>query len=249
MQEPGSKEIAVILDTQDDTLNAVEGQVVMTEPAQLVILGQSVVPFWTERPSAFTLRFSGIVPGGFYGSDGELFRIVPAGAGKMTISAKDVRAYRNDGAGTAVDVLVRPLSADIPAGSFAPSDTDLPEFTEIRIARDPAVADDRWFVAFAATDAGTGVARYEIAERRGNDAGDTDGLSWRDAESPEVLSDQSRRSTVFVRVTDGAGNVRIASVPPSSKGVTDPAAILGGLAVIALAGLAFFAIRRSRMKP
>lgn len=250
--EQGTRSISVVLDTQGETINAVEGTIELPEGVTMVLLGDSVVPLWVERPSVSSLRFSGVIPGGFLGNNGTLFSIVPAGTGKLTVTPRDVRAYRNDGTGSTVAITAVPLIAQLPAASGAMpgmNDTDIPDFAEVRVTRDPALFEGRWFVIFNAQDAGTGVARFEIAERRGDATDKTEELTWRPATSPAVLLDQSRRSTVFVRAIDGVGNARIASVEPSATQSTNPYAVLGGGALILLLLAAAYVFRRARLKP
>lgn len=250
VHQAGTREVQAVLDTQGESLNAVEGTVDVPGGVAGVSLGSSVVPLWLERPSASSLRFSGVIPGGFAGT-GTLFAFVPAGSGQVAVTPRDVRAYRNDGAGTAASVTAVPLVAQLPAGgpAFGADDTGIPDFSEVRVARDPALFDGRWFVAFNAQDAGTGVVRYEVAERRGADTGRTEQLAWRPATSPALLEDQSRRSTVFVRALDGAGNARIGHVGPAAGEGTDPYAGLGLAALVLLVLAAILVLRRARLKP
>lgn len=247
-QQPGSPVLSVVLDTQGEQLNAVEGTIDLAGGVSAVFLGKSVVPLWVERPSATSLRFSGVIPGGFEGDSGVLFELVPAGVGRMTIAPLDAHAYRNDGKGTETSLAAVPLSADIPPGGYASADTELPDFSEVRVARDPALFDGRWFVVFNAQDGGTGVARYEVAERIGTDTGGTDGLTWRAAESPALLGDQDRRSTVFVRAIDGAGNARIAHVAPEQAAATGSHGLLGWFVALVLLLIAVSFIGRGRKR-
>lgn len=252
VHEAGSRSIAVVLDTEGETLNAVEGVIDLPGGAAGVGLGSTVVPLWLERPTKASLRFSGIIPGGFSGTSGTLFSFTPNATGEVTVTPRDARAYRNDGAGTEAAITAVPLVAQLPAGGGATldsEDTEIPDFAEVRVARDPAIFDGRWFVAFNAQDAGTGVTRYEVAERRGEGTGDVDALTWREVESPALLEDQSRRSTVFVRAFDGAGNARIAHVGPSAAQGANPYAVFGGAALLLLLLAAIFVFKRARLKP
>lgn len=252
VQDPGTRNVAVVLDTQGAAINAIEGTVEVRGGASAVTLGASIIPLWVVRPSATELRFAGVIPGGYVGTAGELFSLQPAGSGQVTLTPREVRAYLNDGAGTAASIIAVPLMAQLPESGGAQlvsSDTDIPDFSEIRVARDPALFDGRWFVAFNAQDATTGVSRYEIAERPGNDVGNLDELEWRPAQSPAPLEDQSRRSTVFVRALDGAGNARVEHVAPAAAQGANPYAVLGGGALLLLLLAAVVVFKRARLKP
>lgn len=247
LQQPGTREVRVVIDTQGEPINAVEGELDLPGGAAEVLLGDSVVPLWAERPGTGSLRFSGVIPGGFVGDRGTILVARAARAGKAQVVVRDLKAYRNDGAGTLAAVLSVPLAADFPADApaLAAPDTALPEFSEVRIARDEAVFEGDWFVAFNARDAGSGVVRYEVAERAGNRPG-LEGLTWREASSPERLEDQSRRSAVFVKAIDGAGNERVERLDPEAGMRADPFAIAGAAALALLALAALVVVRRVR---
>lgn len=249
--QPGGV-VRVTAHTGDEQVNAFSGEIVVTGQdvsVDAVALGGSVVPMWIERPEPGRLSFAGIVPGGFSG-DGLLFAIRvsgPAGA-VATLAPASIRMLGNDGEGspvaaTAEEVRVT-LSGEPSAAEGA--DREKPEFSDIVVARDPAVFDGAWFVAFNAQDADAGVGRYEVAELRGRHAAAPADLAWSPAVSPHLLGDQSRRSTVFVRATDRAGNAEIASIAPPASGRDLPSAALAALVVVALALLALAAARRFR---
>lgn len=250
-QKAGTREVFVLLDTQGELVNAVEGTITVPGDASLVLLGSSVIPLWVERPSAASLRFSGIVPGGFIGKDGVLFSFIPKNSGQLTVTPRDVAVLLNDGKGTPIEVTAESRTVQIPVdgAAYAVEDTNIPDFSEVRIARDPALYDGKWFVLFNAQDAGTGVARYEVAERRGDATDNVEQLAWRPATSPALLEDQSRRSTVFVRALDGVGNARIESVGPASSQANNPYAALGGAALLVLLLAAVVIFKRAKLKP
>ncbi len=247
----GTRTVNVMLDTGDELINAVEGSIdTGSSIVSAVSFTGSVLPLWLERPSTDSLRFSGIVPGGYSGSFGPLFSITLGGTSQSaTLTPKGVKAYLNDGKGTEASLVALPASVEFDTTTSTPANPDhgVPEFSEVRIARDPAVFDNAWFVTFNAQDAESGVARYEVAEREGDDAGHQDTLTWHLATVPYRLLDQSRSSTVFVRVTDGAGNDRVATLPPESSLATNPYAILGGLSLLLLLLASVIVFKRARI--
>jgi hypothetical protein len=76
----------------------------------------------------------------------------------------------------------------------------------------------KYFVIFNTRDIGSGIDRYEILESplyfSMSDLESRDDLLWRDIASPGILSDQSRRSHIYIRVYDYAGNVTYAGADP-----------------------------------
>lgn len=238
----------VRLDAGRESLNAVEGM--LTFPSDLLELqeirdGNSIINFWLERPAADeknsgSVRFSGVVPGGFGGDDGLLFRVTFAvrteGAG--TISIKNAQALKNDGQGSPVaiaisgaDVRVAEALVQEPAPS-APdeADTTSPEPFIPVYGRDPLAYDGKWFLAFSTQDKGKGVDFYEVSEG---------GRAFASATSPYVLKDQRLRARVAVRAVDRAGNAReVLPAPPPTvpREVTawEPIAATGAVILLLL---------------
>ena len=247
-QEEGTRFVHVGLDTGTETINAIEGTIDLGggKLSSLTFAG-SVVPLWLERPSPDSLHFAGTIPGGFTGSEGKLFTMVVAGSGEPRIAFMGLHAYLNDGNGTPTTLSVAPLVTKPGSGAALSPDTGVPEFSEVRIARDPSIFDNAWFVTFNAQDGDSGVAGYEVAERPGIRTDRQDTLHWRAASPPVLLEDQSRGSTVFVRVHDVAGNERVFTIEPESSLATSPYAVLGGFALLILLLAAVVIIRRARV--
>ncbi|MDP3900846.1 MAG: cohesin domain-containing protein [bacterium] len=223
--------VLLMLDSQDEILNAVEGAVVFPqEVLQFVSArdGDSVVNLWVERPALAgdTVFFSGVMPGGFSGvlspyyrggRPGKLFEMtfVAKEEGEAVLLLQGARALLHDGEGTLADLEAPPLRLSVVQETpeeavAAPQDVVAPEpFTPV-ISQDANLFDGKWFVVFVTQDKGSGVARYEVAERRGEAIQNYARLSWREAESPYLLRDQELKSTVYVKVVDWAGNERTA---------------------------------------
>lgn len=216
-------EIGVFVDTEGQTVNAVEGTVSFDSSQwqwQSANDANSIVNFWVIRPAlrgtcaqTCVVQFSGVTPGGYRTDRGQLFSVMlkakKTGEARLTFS--DGRALMNDGSGTSVKMAFAPLSLQViegtPPAETASPDIDPPEaFTPI-VTRDQNLYDGKWVAIFATRDNGSGIDHYEIQEGHGTEP---DSDKWVRAESPVVLSDQNARSTVFIRAIDRAGNARLA---------------------------------------
>ncbi|MEK7094333.1 MAG: hypothetical protein AAB903_03275, partial [Patescibacteria group bacterium] len=110
--------INVKLDTEEDVLNALQGGLVLSPELKPIQIrdGQSVVTIWSERPQVVPgggnlISFSGIMPGGYSGSDGLVFSLdlEAMREGKATVFLRDVVALKNDGLGSDASVVSKPL--------------------------------------------------------------------------------------------------------------------------------------------
>lgn len=220
----------LMLDTEGERVNAIEGMMEFAHGGAAILAadhGGSVVPLWIRapRPGGSGVMFSGLIPGGLVADRARLFSVViaPRSTGAVEIAVRDMRAFRDDPPGSPVSLRAEPFI--LPVGKeggdafVPPSDNDPPEPFVPVIARNDRLFGGRWFVAFTAQDKGRGIVRYEIAEEQREDPKDA---SWIEAASPYELTDQERRSYVFVRAVDGAGNERISRVDPLSGDSRSP---------------------------
>lgn len=219
----GMRDIAVILRTTA-ALNALEGKV--TIPAggivEEVVDAGTPVQFWIVRPKVNDTKdaivFSGIIPGGFAG-EAALFHLrTKVDPKKLTIDKTATRLLINDGAGTPDTVKVNPPAPLPPQFALAPSSTDTtaPNPFVPQIATLPSAEGDRTLLVFNTHDDKSGVTRYEIAYAPTNVDPNDPALSWEKAESPTPLSSDKRMQYVYIKAIDGAGNARVAVVPPGS---------------------------------
>jgi hypothetical protein len=201
----------LLMATDGFPLNAVEGTITVADDVTDVYDTSSIVAFWTKAPSIKngTVAFSGIIPGGFEGT-GILFWLVHEGDSMQETARIDsFTALRNDGLGTK-DALSIETNGRLSAGAAEvvsiEQDQTPPEAFSVAII---AIADGseatRYAASFATRDNETGIDHYEVQETKARNPAE-DG--WVVAESPYVLKDQSRKSTVFVRAIDNAGNIR-----------------------------------------
>ncbi len=215
-------EVRLLLDTQNKTINAMEGKIVFSSDAlelKEIRDGNSTVNFWVEKPvySGGNISFGGIVPGGYNGQSGLLFSLIfeAKKEGAAGISLENASALLNNGQGTADATTVKNLELKIEKTGTASApviiDREPPENFNPLIGRNPDIFGGKWFLTFATQDKGSGIDYYQVQERW---FWQPDNNVWRKVESPYLLKDQLGISYVFVRAVDKSGNERIVAVSP-----------------------------------
>jgi hypothetical protein len=221
-------EVLVLLNTEKENINAVEGTVLFPDDIlklENINEANSILTFWPEKPRVYDgnkIKFAGITPGGYQEKTGLLFSITfqakKEGAGIIEI--KDSRVLLNDGQGTPTNVKTFDLQFSIfkeAPISQTPileiKDTEPPEDFKPEIASNPNIFDGKYFLVFATQDKGSGIDHYAIRETRRKIERETD-AKWVITESPYLLKDQKLRSFIYVKAVDKAGNERIAVVEP-----------------------------------
>lgn len=254
-------EVRVLLNTQTQRMNAVEGSVLY--PSQFLKLesvreGGSLVTLWVESPKEVqegVIHFSGIVPGGYDGTDGLLFRLVfrVAETGEGDVRFDEIQAFADDGFGTPVAVRIEPFHVTGKTGAASPSttigkDRTPPEPFSVTVAKDPLLFDGRWFATFSAKDRGFGLDRYEVQEYRQPIMRFF--VPWEVIEPPYPLTDQSRQSWVRIRAIDAAGNIRTAVLSPAVALKWYHDARFYSILIVALcvAGLMYILLRKGRLR-
>lgn len=206
-------EIAVLL-SADAPVNAVSGVVRYSESLRFIRAsdGNSIVSLWVSNPRSTDkgIEFAGLVPGGYAGRDGVVFKAYfsVATPGDASLNIDEPVVLSNDGTGRAERISSEPLRfvvSAIPQGA-AVSSPDLlpPEVFAVERGRGNML-DGRAYAVFAAVDKGSGIDRYEAAERRFPFMP----LVWRSTESPHVFADQYGTSDLYVKAFDHAGNERL----------------------------------------
>ncbi len=234
MIEVGSESHIFVMMSSDDPINAVEMSIHAPDGLRIVDAsdGDSVVNFWVERPMVSedmrSVRFAGIIPGGFSGAEGKVIdlSVIADRPGQYTMSFDaSSKLYMNDPTAAGIEIQVRPsriiASVDVATSSAAiQSDTDVdpPEpFTPV-YARISDGDEDFWVVSFETQDKGSGVYLYQVAEtRRPVDMDDRFALArltWTTTWSPYRLSDQETVSHIYVKAVDRKGNVRFGHLDP-----------------------------------
>lgn len=242
-------EVGVFVNTEGENASGVQGEIIFAKDLELreVRDGASIIPFWLERPSAAGSRvaFSGIVPGGYSGTQGFLFSFVVRSQrlGKITVDAENVRMLRNDAEGSSLNVKVAPLVLHIveraaSAEFSAPLDADPPEEFVPEISRDPDLFGGKRFLVFAAQDKGSGIDRYEVREGE---------RPFAVAQSPYLLGNQNLNEEIAVRAVDRSGNERLAVIPARGFRPGLETLALSGILLLA-AGVGYMIRKRWRRK-
>ncbi len=237
-------EVGVFLDAQKESINAIEGQIIFPSDEfelQGFYTGNSILNFWIQQPTLISqgvISFSGIMPGGFTGSNGYLFSLILKAKqkGSFTISTANEKILLNDGKGTEAMVVKAPLHLNIignnPLQTFTPlSDTTGPELFEPQIGQDPSIFNGKYFLAFSAQDKGSGIDHYEVCEDSEFRIQDLGKMIARflniksyslnscfvKSDSPYLLKDQTLKSIIFVKAVDKSGNETTVKVNPKNN--------------------------------
>ncbi len=234
VNQPQPYTTTIVLNTESENINAVEG-VLKVDPSlgtdiQISDSG-SVVTYWVTKPyynkEQGVVEFSGAMPGGFSGGSGILFSLIlPSHTNQAPLEKAlyfiNFNAYKNDGLGSSAKVSTRSFGLGDIAGQVDEAIADQlylngkkddiqPEVFTPRIARDPNIFNNHWFISFNTTDKQSGIDHYEIQESR---TGAMNAGHWLPATSPYELVDQELHSFVFVIAVDRQGNERIIKVFP-----------------------------------
>jgi hypothetical protein len=206
--------------------------------------------------------FSGIVAGGISGRNLNLVELVfeakESGRAKIEID-ENSKVLLNDGLGTKTKLIALSQSFKIldieslPRSELALlrekikiKDNFPPEPFKIYLAKNKEIFNGKYYITFEAKDKQSGIAYYEISEKPINFIflvkPDIKNLSFKKAESPYVLEDQSLRSYVVVKAVDKAGNERVEILYPQRVLVFDDVLVFAFCLVI-LMGLIFFIIK------
>lgn len=235
-------EVVLMLNTENQSINALEGKIILSKNLKLqkIIDGDSIINLWLQKPAVNSqneIPFSGIVPGGFTGQlnsqikgllPGVVFRMIlkVEKAGELKIDLENARVLLNDGLATQVSLSILTLNAATKPGTRTGPGTAIkedktpPEPFTPEISRSPDIFSNQSFVVFATQDKGYGIDHYEINEVSPL----INGIPWlgqliisrtfKPAESPYILKDQTLKSYIYVKAVDKAGNERIAILNP-----------------------------------
>lgn len=234
--ETGFFSIDVAINTQSEILNALEGEILYPKNVLQVVAindSRSLITFWVTRPAdqQGVISFKGLSPGGISTNNGRLFTVVFSALPGVqstvnaSVQANNILGYRNDGRGTIVPIVSGSTRVSIPQTAnlltptstgqvILPKDTIEPSDLQASISKYENLFNNKWFLAFAARDADSGIDYFEIQESKTAIAIDN---AWQKAISPVVLTDQTRKSYVFVRVYDKAGNKREVMLRPMEQ--------------------------------
>ena len=226
-------EAGVFVNTDGDSLNVFSGQIVFPKDSlelKEIHEGNSIISLWVERPierqetrdkrqeNQGQVRFAGVVPGGFMGSQGYLFSLIfqPKKTGEVEIGTSGEELLLNDGAGSPAEVRRAPFKLNIVEKSSRPGflptdDIDPPETFKPEVSADPNIFDGKWFLVFSTTDKISGIDHYKIKEA--SQLLSLTKPSWVVGESPYLLRDQTLKSDLYIKAVDKAGNERVVRLP------------------------------------
>jgi hypothetical protein len=256
--------VPIYLDTQFEEINAVEVYVNFSDNLIFrdYLDGKSIITHWIEKPHvvvpsahymASQIIFSGIVAGGISGKNLNLIELVfeakESGIAKIEIDEKS-RVLLNDGLGTKTKLIALSQSFKILDINGKPEikikDSFPPEPFKIYLARNKEIFNGKYYITFEAKDKQSGIAYYEISEKPITfiflAKPDIKNLSFKKAESPYVLEDQSLRSYIIVKAVDKSGNERIEILYPQRVLVFDDV-LMFIICLVILAGLMIFVIK------
>ncbi|MFA6524624.1 MAG: cohesin domain-containing protein [Candidatus Paceibacterota bacterium] len=223
-------QIDVTLDTEDETINAIEGTIVF--PTDILELndirdGNSIINFWVEKTqdsSSGQFNFSGIVPGGYIGKNGYIasliFKTKKEGIGNVEII--NAKALLNNEESSESKLSTDKISfevsgqADYEISKISKvKDEESPESFIPAVASDPNIFDRKYFLVFSAVDKISGIDNYKVLESKL-------GISWlsfsrwQKSKSPYLLKDQQLQSYIFIKASDKNGNERIEKISPQN---------------------------------
>lgn len=225
-------QVDVLLDTQMEDINAIEGKIIYDKNVltlKEVRDANNIISLWVKDPAqqknTGIIEFSGITPGGFnsFTQTKSIFSLVfrANAEGQTDLKTEGMLVLLNDGRGTPAKTTVAKIVKINIDKNFVSSqpiltveDKESPEPLFVEIIKDKSIFDNQWVVVFYGHDKKTGIDHYEFAEQKGEQAVDYKKLSWQLAQSPQVLSDQTRASFVYLKAIDRAGNEVVAVVPP-----------------------------------
>jgi hypothetical protein len=221
--------IVVSLDTQGDTINAIQGHLTFntgTFSVSTISDGGSIINFWIEPPAfsntSGTIDFAGIIPGGEVTSNGIIatIAIVPTGLARTSsVTITSAQALLNDGNATPSDLAMVSKPFPLIAGSIplVGANTQAPIPFTPEIGQEASIFNGQYFVAFSAMDQGSGIDHYDVLEVPAGVTVTTSSVGWQTASSPYLLKDQTLSSDIYVRAFDRSGNFRTEEIPAKYK--------------------------------
>jgi len=245
--------VEVRLDSGGAALNAIEGVVGFTgegaDDVSSVIIetGGSALAFWPQPPvfseEEKVVRFTGGTIGNLP-SDGLLFRmrIFSKQANTLSLSWIGGAAYKNDGLGTREAISSRSLSISVAQSTLNKTnqssvDSAPPVFDYVEVSKDTDTFDGKYFVSFKASDAISGIDRYEVVEGQ---------IKTINNDGVYVLQDQDRKSKVVVIAYDKAGNSNSIRVATTYEWFFDYRFSIPALLLLLMLGA--FVVRRKRRR-
>jgi hypothetical protein len=254
--------VEVHINTEDETVNVVEGEIVIDGNAKLIEVRElsvsgSIINFWSNRPSLSpdgnVISFVGGVPGGVKSNNGLIFKafFLAKSEGDISFVPRNIKTYKNDGRGTEVKQTVSKLDIKIlpsdPNGvskdewnKIVASDNMPPEFLSANVGSDLSLFENKLFLTINGTDYQSGINYFEVKE------GDFPSVR---SGNLYVLRDQSQSSVIIINAYDYAGNMRSLIIGPSAGTEYDKKILYSVISILFLMiiSLIFYIIRKKRV--
>lgn len=211
------------LDPKGESINTILGSVSFSNDNISFLRaeeGKSMINLWVEKPklNKNTISFAGIISNGFGGVidpfnpsnklPGLVIRLIfeTKNYGNVDFSTSTFYLNKNDGLGT--EIKSPPTFKSININNtvnkikYENKNYKTPEL-EAYIIKDPNIFDNKHTLIFKATDKETGIKSVMIKEGR---------RDWKEIESPYLLKDQSRHSTINLQAINFSGGGMIISI-------------------------------------
>jgi len=175
--------------------------------------GKSIINLWVEKPKSVdrSINFAGVISNGFSGVinpfnpdkklPGLVIRLIfePKNSGNVSFSTSKFSLNLNDGLGT--EIFAEPSNAYVDVGDFNDrlvliNNQDVEPKLEASVTKDPNIFNNKFFLIFNATDKESGIKNVRIKEGR---------RDWKEIESPYLLLDQSRHSSISLQAVNFSG--------------------------------------------
>lgn len=236
--------VDVAVDSDNVALNGIAGTVSFSSDTLTFVraeTGTSLINYFIDSPMLVgnTIKFSGTIVGGFNGLidpfnpehklPGQIVRLVFAGKAKgpATITTTNVMVTDNDGKGTLEKAIDGAMPVTV-TDAIAPSHYNTPDTTppeiSASIVQDTNFYDGKYVLVFSTIDKESGIDRVQLQEGDGQ---------WTTIQSPYLLHDQTRTSTLSLRAYDVAGNMTPITIAPIRT--FSPTAIIAFLILLLLA--------------
>lgn len=253
-------ELPLILDTQNETINAAEFHITLPEGLNIKQINSagSILKLWVKDPSFNNNSFSligGIPYPGYQGSQGLVAKIIARADSNINAQANiksSSQVLLSDGLGTKTQLTFTspqfsfqapPENHESVVYSQEPDQTP-PTNLQISLGQSDTEYDGQWFITFSAEDNESGIAKYEVAEIPLNQNSPQES-DWQLSKAPYILKNQNQNQQIFVKVTDNAGNFTIESIEFKADSTIEPAFLIAVIIITVLTII--FVIKRNQI--
>lgn len=208
--------VDIMLNPEGQSVNTISGTIFYSNENISFIRAEdskSMVNLWIEKPKqdGNKISFAGVMPNGFNGVidpfnpkeklPGPIVRLIfePKNQGEINFSTSSFSLNLNNGLGTAISIPPVYLSmviSDLVQNIKYKNNENMKPELEAYVTRDPDIYDNKYILVFKASDKGTGIKNVMIKEGR---------HGWKEIESPYLLIDQSRHSSITLQANNFSG--------------------------------------------